>query len=215
VRDWRRATKYPSLYHLVGTFLWRARQNWGIGVSFGLAALIHFAVILLGANYHQPDETLLALSSGVVDVVMEPGSPFDDLTPPPEVNIPQPTPNLTEELSEERPNPPSVRERVNKPLVKARSGIAGSPISLAKGLTLSAPWPEYPPEARQRNITGNGVVAMTIDPVSGSVTHVSMWKSTGNSCLDDAALRGFRRWRFKPGSVSKVKSPVTFTLTSL
>ena len=55
---------------------------------------------------------------------------------------------------------------------------------------------------------------MTVDPIRGSVTHVSMWKSTGNRSLDDAALRSFRRWRFKPGSVSKVKAPVTFRLTA-
>jgi len=30
--------------------------------------------------------------------------------------------------------------------------------------------------------------------------------------LDNAAAAGFRRWRFKPGTISRVKSPITFTL---
>jgi len=38
-------------------------------------------------------------------------------------------------------------------------------------------------------------------------------ESTGNQFLDNAALAGFRRWRFKPGTVSSVICPVTFTLT--
>jgi TonB family protein len=53
---------------------------------------------------------------------------------------------------------------------------------------------------------------MTIDPVSGSVTSVVMEASTGSPVLDNAAVAGFRRWRFKPGTVSKVKLPITYTL---
>ena len=62
-------------------------------------------------------------------------------------------------------------------------------------------------------MTGNGIVIMTIDFVSGRVTDVMMEESTGSLVLDNAAMTGFRRWRFKPGTVSKVKSPITFTLT--
>jgi TonB family protein len=53
---------------------------------------------------------------------------------------------------------------------------------------------------------------MTVDPVSGQVSEVSMLKSTGNAFLDNAALAGFRRWRFKPGTASSIRCPITFTL---
>jgi len=86
-------------------------------------------------------------------------------------------------------------------------------IASAKVLALNAPRPEYPYEARRQKITGNGVAVMRVDPGSGSVTDVTMAKSTGNVFLDNATVAGFRRWRFKPGSVSTVTCPVTFTLS--
>jgi TonB family protein len=54
---------------------------------------------------------------------------------------------------------------------------------------------------------------MMIDFVSGRVTDVMMEESTGSLVLDNAAVSGFRRWRFKPGTVSRVRSPITFTMT--
>jgi TonB family protein len=54
---------------------------------------------------------------------------------------------------------------------------------------------------------------MTVDPMTGSVTGVSISKTTGSPFLDNAALAGFKRWRFKPGTISSVACPVTFTLT--
>jgi TonB family protein len=79
-------------------------------------------------------------------------------------------------------------------------------------LAVSAPRPEYPYEARRQKITGSGVVTMTVDSITGKVRGVSMVKSTGNLFLDNAALSGFRRWRFKPGTASSVTCPITFTL---
>ena len=54
---------------------------------------------------------------------------------------------------------------------------------------------------------------MTVDSASGAVTEAEMAQSTGSPILDNAATSAFRRWRFKPGSVSKVKIPITFTMT--
>jgi len=39
-----------------------------------------------------------------------------------------------------------------------------------------------------------------------------MAPSTGSPILDDAALSAFRRWRFAPGTVAQMKSPITFTM---
>jgi TonB family protein len=55
---------------------------------------------------------------------------------------------------------------------------------------------------------------MTVDPVTGIVTSVSISKTTGSPFLDNnAAVAGFKRWRFRPGTISSVTCPVTFTLT--
>jgi outer membrane biosynthesis protein TonB len=40
-----------------------------------------------------------------------------------------------------------------------------------------------------------------------------MWQGTGSLVLDNATVAAFKRWRFKPGTVSRVKSPVTYTMT--
>ena len=86
-------------------------------------------------------------------------------------------------------------------------------ISGAKALAISSPRPEYPYEARSRHITGSGVCVVSVDVASGSVTDASMAQSIGNPILDNAAMSAFKRWRFKPGSVSKVKIPITFTMS--
>jgi TonB family protein len=85
--------------------------------------------------------------------------------------------------------------------------------SEAKALAIFAPQPEYPAEARRHHITGNGVCMLTID-ASGNVTDATMVQSIGSSILDNAALSAFRRWRFKPGTDSKIKIPINFTMTN-
>ena len=86
-------------------------------------------------------------------------------------------------------------------------------MSSAKAVAISAPRPEYPYEARRARLTGSGVAVMTVEPSIGAVTEVVMAQSTGSSILDNAATSAFRRWRFKPGTVTKVRTPITFTMT--
>ena len=54
---------------------------------------------------------------------------------------------------------------------------------------------------------------ISIDVGSGAVSDATMAQSIGNSILDNAATSAFKQWRFKPGTVSKVKIPITFTMT--
>ena len=182
-----------------------------------MAIGLHLAVIGLGfLDFQQPIETIGALSTGPVEVSVEMTVSLEEPVPP-EIETPVPVPTPVEEylFTEAQQSPPPVPQNVSRPIAKVRRATSGSHLSSsARALALSAPWPEYPTVARQNGITGDGVAMMTIDPLRGSVTHVSMWKSTGNRHLDDAALRSFRRWRFKPGSVSRVTAPVTFRLTA-
>jgi TonB family protein len=85
----------------------------------------------------------------------------------------------------------------------------------AKALALYAPRPKYPTDAQGRRPTGSGIVVMEIDEKTGWVKSAKMEKSTGNKLLDDAALQAFSHWRFRPGTVRRVHSPITFTKTRL
>jgi TonB family protein len=81
-----------------------------------------------------------------------------------------------------------------------------------KGVATFAPRPRYPYEARSRKQAGSGVVNLVIDPTTGRVKTAEMAKSTGWKLPDDASLNAFRAWRFKPGSISKAKIPITFVM---
>ena len=190
-----------------------------IGAALGAAALVHFAAIAL-ASIH-PREQEKEFSPGnesVTTLDFEPQSPVDEPTPPPDVvDLPTPNPTVESMVPEERSTPPPIRHPTTRPvtpLVKARNATIGSQgSSSARVSALTAPRLEYPYEARRQKITGSGIAALTVDPVSGSVTNVTMEVGTGNPVLDNAAVSGFRRWRFKPGTVSKVRLPITYTLT--
>ena len=193
--------------------LYRPRHRWRVGVAFGGAVLIHFAAIAL-ASIHRTEETGgPPFTDEFTDVSLEPPSTIVD--PTPEIPDPLPTPPQTDELfRDEKSTPPPLRRQTTKsftPIVKLRNGPLSW--SSAKVLAVNAPRPEYPYEARRQRITGDGVVAMSIDPVTGNVSDVSILKSTGSPFLDNAAVTGFRKWRFKPGTVSSVTCPITFTLT--
>jgi len=79
-------------------------------------------------------------------------------------------------------------------------------------LAVYAPRPTYPFAARLRRLQGYGVALLTIDPATGNVTNAEMAVSTGVKMLDDETISTFRRWRFRPGTVKKVKIPITFIL---
>lgn len=200
--------------------LYQPVQRWRIAAALGGAVLIHFAAVAL-ANIH-PNTQTKDILPGQDDFppleIIDPFSPANESTPPPDV--PETPPSQVPDTSmfpEERSTPPPVRRQVPTravPIAKIRSNTIGSlSLSSARISALSAPRPEYPYEARRQKVTGNGIVAMTVDSADGSVTNVTMEASTGSAVLDNAAVTAFRRWRFKPGTVSHVRSPITFTMT--
>src|SRR5258708_6107076 len=96
----------------------------------------------------------------------------------------------------------------------AASRVATAQVTVSdepKALAVYAPQPAYPSEARDRGITGNGVVIEKIDPRTGVVTSASILKSTGQEILDNAALRAFWHWRFKPRIVTTLEIPIQLT----
>jgi TonB family protein len=131
--------------------------------------------------------------------------------------IPVPEPMVAAEEPASPVAPVRKRARVKKRAASAaQSDVASfstpAPLSLsaAQALAVSAPLPEYPYQAKHANITGSGVCAMIIETASGKVTNAMMAQSTGNAILDKVTTETFRRWRFKPGSVSQVRVPITY-----
>jgi TonB family protein len=72
--------------------------------------------------------------------------------------------------------------------------------------------PEYPYEARRSGITGRGILVGFVDFDTGKVTSVKMEKSTGSRILDQAALSAFRQWEFKPKTILRFRTPITYEM---
>ena len=82
----------------------------------------------------------------------------------------------------------------------------------ARALATHAPMPQYPFQARAEHLQGAGMVRLDVDRRTGYVTSARMLQSTGHQILDDEALKAFRAWRFKSGTVSAVRIPVRFVM---
>ena len=106
-----------------------------------------------------------------------------------------------------------VKKRTTSP-VQSGAASSSTPTQLsllaAQAMAVSAPLPEYPYQAKRANITGSGICVMTIDTASGKVTDAMMAQSTGDVMLDKVTTNTFRRWRFKPGTVSQARVPVDY-----
>lgn len=79
----------------------------------------------------------------------------------------------------------------------------------------SAPPPEYPFEARLHRLVGSGVALLKIEKNTGDVRSVTMLRITGHKILDEAVLKAYRGWRFKPHTISEAHVPVTFSMTGV
>ena len=204
-----------------GPLLYKPAPKWQVLSAFGGAVLVHGIAVGLAFHKEPPPPDLSDLPTATIEATLD-QPPADEPTPPPE-DIPEPEapppPEIQPEFHEEQTPPPQQKKPVAKVPIKAPQ-VTGPPkppgmmtASQAKAMAISAPRPEYPYEARSRKITGSGVAVVTVDTSSGNVTDASMAQSIGSSILDNSAVSAFKRWRFKPGTVSKVRIPITFTLT--
>ena len=195
--------------------LYRPPAAWYFWTAFGAALAIHLTAVALAQKREVAAEVPPDIPTAVVEATLQ---ATEEPTPPPEdipLPEPPPPPEIQPEFVEETTPPPKKPQAQKFTPIKAPQA-AGRPgtmsISSAKALAIYAPRPQYPYEARSRHVVGSGVCVVEVGP-SGSATGASMASSTGNPILDNAALSAFRQWRFKPGSVSKVKIPITFTMT--
>lgn len=79
------------------------------------------------------------------------------------------------------------------------------------------PLPRYPRRARQQGIEGRLVIRLTV-ATDGTPARISILRSSGYAILDQAAVRTFRDWRFRPATragipvASSLDVPVSFRL---
>jgi protein TonB len=193
--------------------IYQSHHQWRFALALAAAVFLHFAAVGF-ANIRKVAPRPAAPDFPEIQLV-DP-SPIENPTADEIDPMPAP-PRLEQTFFEAPATRPPVRKQVAKvaPIAKARTNLLSGSVNLstAKILALNAPRPEYPYEARRQKIIGDGIVVMTVDPASGDVVQVAIAKSTGNSFLDNAVLTGFKRWRFKPGTISSVTCPVTFALT--
>lgn len=183
-------------------------------------AIITTAIVIAGIQPPEPPPVDVTNIPEAVSAVLEQEPAPPEPTPPPEepdIPPPPPPPEDVPIFREEQPTPPpQPRPKSSRPPQPIRRVTAGpsGPVSMssAKAQALFSPRPEYPYEARRRHATGSGVCVLTIDS-SGSVSDAEMSTSTGSPILDSATISAFKRWRFRPGAFSKVRVPITYTMT--
>jgi periplasmic protein TonB len=193
----------------VRPLIYRPPPRWYFWTALGAALAIHATAVALSQRHEAAAVDIPPQPPQVIEATLAP----PESTPPPEdipLPEPPPPPDIKPEFVEERTPPPRPPPTQQKFVPVKASEMS---MSRAKALAVVSPRPPYPYEARAKRITGSGVIVATVDAASGDVTNASVAKSTGSSILDDAAVSAFRRWRFRPGSVSKVNIPITFTLT--
>jgi TonB family protein len=77
---------------------------------------------------------------------------------------------------------------------------------------VSSPGPAFPEEAQKAKMTGSGVYELRINK-AGATTAVLIVKSSGSAVLDKAATTTFKSWRFKPGTFTSVRIPVSWAVS--
>ena len=110
------------------------------------------------------------------------------------------------------PEPPS------KPIDQSRKAPwAIQSLRQARPLYRTNPNPRYPPMARRRGYQGTVVLEVLVDR-NGSVGDLQVFKSSGYSILDRAAIDSVKKWTFEPGMRGNknvdmwVRVPIRFEL---
>jgi TonB family protein len=178
--------------------------------AFVSALAIHIGAVAL-AKTKSPTvrlENFMPPGDVVIGYALEPEPALQEesVTPPPLEKI-HPDQDA---FSEENFTRPPVRAHRKPRTPSLLRGTPTTSLRSVKAMVVYAPRPPY--EARRQRVTGSGVALLTIDQTSGTVIDVLMTESCGNVILDSSTRDALRRWRFRPGRVTNVQVPVTYTL---
>jgi TonB family protein len=119
-------------------------------------------------------------------------------------------PAVVAEPSEKKTRPRKRRQTVMQQRAPTISAPVSMSLSVAQSMAITAPLPGYTYQIKRRNLSGNGVCVVTVDPATGAVTNADMFQSTGSPVLDKLTTQTFKSWRFKPGAVSQVRIPISY-----
>lgn len=109
--------------------------------------------------------------------------PPPPVVPPPEINIQIPT---------EAPSPITVTNKPPPPVQKAIS----TPASIGRPHSCTE---QYPPVALRLGQEGTSTMSFKVMP-DGTVSDVTVSKSSGHEALDSAAVSCVERWHYKPAT---------------
>ena len=195
--------------------LYRRRGHWICWIAFVSAIAIHVGAVALAKTKSPPTGLANFSAPGVLELIdiVEPEPALEASTRP----LPLEQIYLDQNVSPEEDHKPSPRQpyRKARPTSLVRGTTATASLRSLKTMVMYAPGPVYPYEARRQRVTGSGVALLTVDKISGTVIDVIMTQSCGNAILDNSTLDAFRRWRFKPGGVTNVQVPITYTLMGI
>jgi len=106
--------------------------------------------------------------------------------------------------------PPPVKHTIVQPKAPVPIPPIELTLSALRAVATSAPLPNYPYQAKHAHVVGSGICNLVVDITNGRVTSATMAQSTGSQILDTVTTDTFGRWRFKPGTLSQVKVPITY-----
>ena len=112
--------------------------------------------------------------------------------------------------AEKKTRPKKRRAPAAQPETASISAPVPVSLSVAQSMAITAPLPDYTYEMKRRSLSGNGVCVVTVDSATGAVTNASMFQSTGSPLLDKITIQTFKSWRFKPGTVSQIRIPISY-----
>ena len=95
-------------------------------------------------------------------------------------------------------------------ILTASQPAAGKDSSSAKAVAVYAPRSHLPDVVLRERLAGTGFFLSLVRP-DGSLSRVEVLRSMGHTELDIAVVSAFKKWRFKPGTVKAVRTPVNFT----
>jgi TonB family protein len=72
--------------------------------------------------------------------------------------------------------------------------------------------PQYPSNERAQRHFGSGLLRLTLDLKTGTVTKIQVLQSTRFAALDQSAIDALRQWRWRPGKWKEIDVPITFTM---
>jgi protein TonB len=198
-------------------FLYRPNARWQFCLPFGCAVILYLAAIAFARNESQAP-LFLPPTDRVVDAEIDPTAEPTQVQLEPSPIEPPEFAKADEEFPEERSTPAPTPPRNRKPVSRfvrpaSVTGLSGPSFGSVKILAIYAPRPQYPYEARRQHTTGSGLVLLMIDSATGRVTEARVAESTGSVVLDNSAVSALRTWRFKSGTVTRIRVPITYTLS--